>query len=58
MHIQYNVVSSNTKLYLFLRVVNEMENSKDNLLIKLGIDLQVESLHSQESTNDSSEATQ
>ena len=41
MHIQYNVVSSNTKLYLFLRVVNKIENSEDNFVIKLNNDLQI-----------------
>ena len=40
-HIQYNVVSSDTKLYLFLRVVNKMENSEDNFMMKMTHDLQI-----------------
>ena len=40
-HIQYNVVSSDTKLYLFLRVVNKMENSEDNFMMKMTHDLQM-----------------
>ena len=40
-HIQYNVVSSDTKLYLFLRVVNKMENSEDDFMMKMTHDLQI-----------------